>query len=239
MSTTTVPMFSPEGLLGDIPYEKMQQARQAGGIPAVQMKSPEGETGWIPANRLQDAVKAGGQLLPVEQQEVQHPGAWQAIMEDSLGIARGLAPILGGPPALAARGIGTALDELKSYRETGKTPQQLQSEQQKQAGYGPAYRYLATPAATGIGANVAGSEQSAAQGDIGGVLGHMVVPLAGAVAPMVGAEVLRGAHAAISSTSRAGQGLAAMDKAYVDLPIKPLQSYGAANELVNKLDRTA
>src|SRR5437899_1592358 len=91
MSTATVPMFSPDGILGDIPYEKMQDARKAGGMPAVQVKSPEGEAGWIPANRMQDAVKAGGQVVPFEQQEAQHPGFWHAVAEDSLGILKGIA----------------------------------------------------------------------------------------------------------------------------------------------------
>ena len=56
-------MFSPDGVLGDIPYEKMQDARKAGGMPAVQVKSPEGEAGWIPFNRLQDVVTADGQMV--------------------------------------------------------------------------------------------------------------------------------------------------------------------------------
>src|SRR5438034_8324059 len=102
MTSATVPMFSPDGLLGDIPYEKMQQARQAGAMPAVQIKSPEGDVGWVPAHRTADAVKAGGQLLPIEEQEAQHPGFWHAVAEDSLGMLKGMAPLLGGPPAIAA-----------------------------------------------------------------------------------------------------------------------------------------
>ena len=224
MSTTaTVPMFSPDGMLTDIPYENMQKARQGGGVPAVQMMSPEGEPTWIPAHQLQAAVKGGGKIVPIEQQEAQHPGFWHA--EDSLGMLKGMAPLLGGPPAIAAAGIQQALAERQSVKETGKSPQQIQSEGQKAAGYGPAYRYAATPAAQAVGVNVPGMEQSAAQGDVAGVAGHAAVPVAAAVAPVAGAYALKGAHAAISSTERAGQGLGAMDKAYA--------------ELVNKLDRTA
>src|SRR5882724_9656656 len=103
MSTSaTVPMFSPDGLLTDIPYENMQKAREGGGIPAVQMMSPEGEPTWIPAHQLQAAVKGGGKIIPFEQQETQHPGFWHAVAEDSLGMLKG---VLGGPPGMALGNI--------------------------------------------------------------------------------------------------------------------------------------
>jgi len=232
-------MFSPDGLLGDVPYENMQQARAAKAIPAVQVKSPEGDVGWIPANRLSDAMKTpGASIIPIEQQEAQHPGFWHAVAEDSLGVLKGMAPLLGGPPVIAAAGIQQALAERKSVAETGKTPQQIQREGQAQAGYGPAYRYLATPAAQTVGVNVPGMEQSAAQGDVSGVLGHAAVPAAAAVAPVAGAEALRGLHEVTPSLQRARQGLAAMDKAYADLPIAANKSYGFFNELASKLERT-
>src|SRR3974390_2019468 len=60
----TVPMYSPDGKLGDIPYSRMHDALQAGAKMAVKLTAPNGTVGYVPADRVQDAVKAGGRGLP-------------------------------------------------------------------------------------------------------------------------------------------------------------------------------
>lgn len=60
----TIPMFSPDGTLGDIPYERMHEALQAGAVMGVNVKAPDGSMGVVPANRTQEALKAGGKIVP-------------------------------------------------------------------------------------------------------------------------------------------------------------------------------
>jgi len=75
-----------------------------------------------------------------------------------------------------------------------------QNESEKQAGYGPVYRGAAA-LGSGMGMNVPGMEESAREGDIGGVLGHAAaVPVAlgaseliGRVGPKAAPPVIRGA----------------------------------------------
>jgi len=67
MSTgATVPMFAPDGTLGDVPYERMQDAIKAGGKIGVNVKAPDGTPGVIPADRVQDAMKAGAAVIPID-----------------------------------------------------------------------------------------------------------------------------------------------------------------------------
>jgi len=58
---STVPIFAPDGTLGDIPPEQLPAAVKAGATPGVHFKSPDGTLGVIPANKTHDAVLAGGQ----------------------------------------------------------------------------------------------------------------------------------------------------------------------------------
>ena len=138
---------------------------------------PDGSVVEFPDTMSDDDIGAviskqqgGGQQAPPEQ-----PGffakAASTLGSDLLGMAKG-APemVLNTIPGVA--NLRKGYEDIKSYRETGKTTQELHQEQQKAAGYGPGYRYLATPLAEGIGVNVPGMEQSAAEGSAGGVVGH-------------------------------------------------------------------
>lgn len=110
-----------------------------------------------------------------------------AVKEDVKGFAKGAAPALAGPPGIAAamatQGIQHFRENLRSYRETGKTLTQRHAEQQKTEGYGPVYRNVSTPLASAIGVDVPGMESAAGRGEESGVLGKTAVPAASWLAP--------------------------------------------------------
>lgn len=58
-TSQTVPMIAPDGSIGEIPMERMQDAVHAGFQVGVNVVSPDGKTGVIPAHRYQDALKSG------------------------------------------------------------------------------------------------------------------------------------------------------------------------------------
>src|ERR1700675_2750596 len=179
MSASTVPMFSPDGTLGDVSFAQMKAALAAGAKPGVTIKSPDGKLGVVPADRYQDAAKAGATIVPIQDQETQHPGFWATAADDLKGLLHpsGFSPYPG-------------MDQDAKSAAATQAAQQDQS--RKAAGYSPPYR-VAAPGAQAVGANVPGMEQSAAEGDAAGVLGHT----AAAVAPVVAAEAVRqGAPAA-------------------------------------------
>lgn len=161
---STVPIFAPDGTLGDVPYEHMKEAIAAGGKPGVTVKAPDGSLGVIPADRTQDAVKAGGSIVPIQQQETQHPGFWANIADDLKGLLHpsGFSPYPG-------------MDQEAKSAAATQAAQQDQS--RKDAGYPLPYRALA-PVAQSVGVNVPGMEESAAQGDVAGVAGHAAAPVA-------------------------------------------------------------
>lgn len=163
-SAATVPMFSPDGSLGDVPYEQMVAARAAGAKPGVTVKSPDGKLGVIPADRTQDAVKAGATIVPIQQQETQHPGFWASVANDMKGLLHpsGFSPY----PGTDQEAKSAAADQAAQ-----------QDQARKAAGYSAPYRALA-PVAQAVGVNVPGMEQSAAEGDEAGVYGHAAAPIA-------------------------------------------------------------
>lgn len=89
-----------------------------------------------------------------------------------------------------------------------------------------------------LGPYAASLGQQAGTGDVGGAVGQGIGATLGGKAVAAVPAIPGKLKEAVPSYNRAGQGLGAMDKAYADLPIKPLRSYTAANELVNKLERT-
>jgi hypothetical protein len=167
MSANPVPIFDPEGTLRDVPYEQMTDAVKAGGVPAVQMKGPDGQIRHVPANQIKEAAAAGGQMIPFEQQEVQHPGFWASLGGDLKDMAKGGLEIAGamgkGPQGLS--------DVLGPH--IASTIQNAPSEYRarKEKGYSLPYR-AAAPVAEAVGVNVPGMEQSAQEGDVAGVAGH-------------------------------------------------------------------
>jgi hypothetical protein len=74
-----VQVYSPDGTLGDIPYDKLHDALSAGAIPASKIKAPDGTVGYVPANRRAEALAAGGQAVPLDLNDADggKPGFWQ------------------------------------------------------------------------------------------------------------------------------------------------------------------
>lgn len=159
-----VTIFDPQGNKGEVPFEHLQAAIKLGAKPSVTIKSPDGKVGDIPADRLPDAAKAGATVVPLEQQETQHPGFWAKAADLMGGLLHpsGFSPYPGMD------------QEAKSQAATQSA--QL-NESEKAAGYSGPYRAL-VPAARAVGVDVPGMEQSAKEGDMGGVAAGAVVPLA-------------------------------------------------------------
>jgi hypothetical protein len=59
---STVPMFSPDGQLGDVPHDRTSDAVKAGFKIGQDMVAPNGKPGVIPVDSVHDAIKAGFSL---------------------------------------------------------------------------------------------------------------------------------------------------------------------------------
>jgi hypothetical protein len=167
---STAPIFAPDGTLGDVPQEQFLQAVRAGAKPGVNIIAPDGSHGVVPADRTADAVKAGAKVLPYEQQDVQHPGFWKSLTDDLKGMATG------------AYHAVTDYDPLSDPKVPDDAKWKIAQQMSAQAeakitgreavGYGKVYSNVSAPAAEMLGVNVPGMEQSAREGDVGGVAGH-------------------------------------------------------------------
>lgn len=62
LSGQTVPAFSPDGTLGDIPAERAHDAVKSGFKLGVDLVSPDGQPGAIPVERVHDALQKGFKL---------------------------------------------------------------------------------------------------------------------------------------------------------------------------------
>lgn len=115
--------------------------------------------------------------------EPEKPGFFSRLGEDlksAISLPRGVSPY-----------PGTDLEGKQAIQEQSSE----QNESEKKAGYGPGYRAAAS-IGSGIGVNVPGMEESARQGDVGGVLGHAAaVPSLMAAGELIG----RGAPALAKS----------------------------------------
>jgi hypothetical protein len=161
MSTSTiVPIFDPQGILRDVPREQMVDAVKSGGMPSVRFQAPGGKIRFVPANQIQDAVKHGGKLLPIGEQDVQHPGFWSALIDDAKALGKS---VLNSGPEMAS---GDQMHQDAAY-------------QQNLIGEGRSLPYRALMSLTPNG-----MRESAESGDVGGVAGHTVVPAAAAASPL-------------------------------------------------------
>lgn len=173
MSTpATVPIFDPQGTLRDVPYEQMMDAVKAGGTIGVRFQAPDQSVRYVPANRSRDAISAGGKILPIEQQDVQHPGFWASLGSDLGDMAKGLWHAAVDPLTDTHEDLVRKLHEEQAADAAPPTAEHM--------AHGTFYRNVATPAAQAIGVNVPGMEQSAAEGDVAGVYGHAAAPAAAA-----------------------------------------------------------
>lgn len=192
MSTSpTVPIFDPQGQLRDVPYEQMHAAVAGGGVPSVRFRDPQGNVRFVPANRTQEAVKSGGTVLPIEQQDMSHPGLWASLGSDLGGMAKGLWH--GAVDPLSE----THADLVNKFHQEQVSDAAAENSSERNA-HGAIYKNVIVPAATAIGVNVPGMEQSAAEGDVLGVYGHAAAP----------AVVAAGTSALIHGVSAANEAMA-------------------------------
>jgi hypothetical protein len=179
-----VPIFDPQGTLRDVPQEQMVNAVKSGGMPAVRFQAPDGKTRYVPANQIQDAVKAGGKILPIEQQDVQHPGFWSTLIDDAKGLGKSL---LNAGPEM---GSGDQIHQEAEY-------------QQKLINEGRSLPYRALMSLTPNG-----MRESAESGDVGGVVGHTVVPAAAVASPLAAEGASRIAGSAAKAAGNASRQVA-------------------------------
>lgn len=100
----TTPMIAPDGRSGEIPNERLADAKKAGFKPAVAMIAPNGKLGYLPADREMDAAAAG--FRPYDKPNVKMKTS--AAPEIVRGATAAL-PAVGamGGSAIAAPGIVT------------------------------------------------------------------------------------------------------------------------------------
>lgn len=168
MSTSVVPIFDPQGVLRDVPSENLPDAVKAGGKPAVRFQAPDKSIRFVPADKTQDAVKAGGTMLPIEQQDVQHPGFWHSLAGDLMGMPKALYSGLTAPDPIADPNVPDSTKNALVDKQLADAEAKNSKRTQE---HGAAYS-LGASANEMLGVNVEGEEKSAAEGDPGGVLGH-------------------------------------------------------------------
>ncbi len=203
-TAATVPIFSPDGTLGDIPADQLTMAAKAGAKPGVHIIAPDGSPGVVPADRMRDAVQAGAKIVPIQDQPIQHPGFWVTLGSDLGGMAKGAWHAAVDPLT------DTHEDLVRKLHEEQASDQAAQNSPERQA-HGALYRNVTVPAAEAIGVNVPGMEKSAAEGDVSGVMGHAAAPVAAAA---ITHGVVKGAGALGEAIeSPAGQATGAAVKA--------------------------
>jgi hypothetical protein len=163
-----------------------------------------------------------------EQQPAPQPGFWSSLGSDLKGMLPKANPY--GNLPLPGRAAAAAQSGEQSDKELT-----MQNAVRKSAGYSLPYRALA-PVAEGLGANVQGMEQSAQQGDPGGVLGHAAaVPLTMAATEGV-AHGLPFLKNALPSKARAGANFQAVMGAAKDVPIDTTAPGNTALQIKNMAD---
>lgn len=166
-SPATVPMFAPDGTLGDVPAERVRDAAAHGFKVGVTMKSTDGQIGVIPQDRVRDAMQQGKMQIVM-----QHGGNDASLGDIAANAGKALGSDLWNMAKSAPAAVASMVPGVGEYKLAKDIPAiQQHYQQQKQAGYSLPYRAL-TPVAENLGVNVSGMEQSAAEGDIGGVAGH-------------------------------------------------------------------
>jgi hypothetical protein len=199
----TVPVYGPDAKPGDqpwdIPYSQMHAALSNGGKIGVYVKDPDGKQWVIPADQVPQATKSGGTVVPYNLDDShQKPGFWSALASDLKAMAGIGQPGYGVQPLPGRVVAATRLNEQQKQQES----QDWQARQA--AGYSLPYRALA-PVAEGLGANVPAMEESARQGDVGGVAGHAAtVPVVMAATEGLARGIPKAARGA-SQASRAAR----------------------------------
>lgn len=224
-SGKTVPVFAPDGTLGDIPYERLHEAVLKGGVPGINMKAPDGTLGVVPATRYQEGVQKGGTVVPFDYKPPAQQGPVSSAISKTAGDIAGAAK--GVYHAVVDPLIDTHADLVnKLQQEQAQDAAKQSPERQAYIKTLPFWRHapsvyknIVAPAGEAIGANVSGMEQSGQEGDPGGVVGHAAAPLATLAATeglLRGVPMLKNA---LPSKARAGANFETVMGAVKDVPI--------------------
>ena len=177
MSTPAmIPMVAPDGSVGEVPQDRVNEALSNGGSLGIKMQAPSGQVGIIPRTNVSQAIRNGGKVVfdpssvstEFEQDRTHSTGdqiisGVKGLGTDLLGMVAGLGTGMGGPQgAIAAAGQMGGQIGADIYAR-------------KQEGRSTAYNAVATTGEL-LGGNFRGAEEAANVGDYGGVVGHAAAP---------------------------------------------------------------
>lgn len=182
MSTpATVPIFSPDGRLVDVPYEQMHDAISNGGKMGVYMKDPSGAQRVIPSDQVQEGVKQGGSVIPYNlDTSHQDDVFWKTYLSDMGQTIKGIP------------GMALGIFEPGGIARRVSVPIAEHDQQIAAAGASLPYR-AGAEISMAAGANIPGMEQAAVEGKPNAVVAHAAAGMTPYVAaPLVakGASVL-------------------------------------------------
>ena len=232
-TSPTVPMYAPDGTLGDIPYERMHEALNAGGKMAVNMTAPDGTPGVIPADKVQDAVKAGGKIVPYNLESQPEKQGFVSHVRQSLSQMGHAITDQPAPPTSVweaiKQGASGGTGALPALVGAGK-------EFAGAIGRGHGIPYSAAAGASSlVGVNPQRMEQTAEQGDTAGVLGEAAVPAGTAALGYGASQALK----ALPNAQRAGAAFAEVKGAVGNVPINMSKVGDTALEIYTQSDRGA
>jgi hypothetical protein len=122
-------------------------------------------------------------IVPIQDQPIKHPGFWSTLSDDLVGMVSGAYHGIVDYDPLTDPNLP---DPQKNAIVTAQQNAAAARNQERTQAHGKAYSLGAT-AAEMLGTNVSGMEQSAEQGDVGGVMGHAAaVPTALATTEILG-----------------------------------------------------
>jgi hypothetical protein len=192
-----VQVYAPDGTLGEVPYERMHDALQAGGKIAVHIKAPDGTEGYVPGDRVSEALQAGATRMPLDLSTPKGPNAgFVAGATSALGLnqpQQTLRETLTDPGTYLGPIVGQARN---IYQTAAKAPENYQA------------GGVAGVVAPLVGVNPQSMAARAEQGDIGGILGEAAVPAAMALSPLAAEGAGRVGSAAWEAAAPARQALA-------------------------------
>lgn len=158
--------------------------------------------------------------------QVPQEGFGGALWNDIKGIGQGIAGMSGGNPA------GMAANAMQQGTQTA-----IDMGLRRQEGRSPAYNALASGMQLSGLMNPRPMEEAANTGDVSGVYGHTVVPVATAISPLILEGVGRVAGKSadlIPSTERAGAALQDIKTTAGSVPIDMAKPGASALELYNQ-----
>lgn len=103
---TPVIMFAPDGSTGEIPFDKVAAAQQAGFKRAMTMVSPDGKSsGFVPEDRVNDAAKSGFRFGTIDKEQPSNASLYGKSLFDPVGSGAHEQGFLGGLEQIGGRAM--------------------------------------------------------------------------------------------------------------------------------------